>query len=127
MKYEKGKVARGTVTGITPYGIFLAFEDFYTGLIHISEISHGYVKDVNNFVELGDNIYVEILEVEEDSHNLKLSIKNIAYKNKRKYSGKQKKIVEVGSGFMLISDELENWIDKKIKKIKKADFFIDNI
>ncbi len=127
MKYKKGKIVSGNVTGLTPYGIFLSFENFYTGLIHISEISHGFVKNVEKFVTVGDTIFVEIIEVNHDQHNMKLSIKNIAYKNKRKYSGKQRKILETGSGFSSLNSELEDWIAEKIKNIKKDSFFIDKI
>ena len=63
-KYKKGKVVRGTVTGIENYGIFISFDEYYSGLIHISEISHGFVKDINNFVKIGETIYVRILSFE---------------------------------------------------------------
>ena len=35
--YQKGEVVKGTVTGFEKYGIFLSFDEEYTGLIHISE------------------------------------------------------------------------------------------
>ena len=78
-KYEKGKIIKGTVTCIEPYGAFVSFGEFYNGLIHISEISRGYVRDINDFVKVGDHIYTEILEVDEEEAHLKLSIKNIQY------------------------------------------------
>ena len=56
--YRKGKIVEGIVTGIEPYGVFIALEEYYTGLIHISEISHGFVRDINEFVSLGDTIKV---------------------------------------------------------------------
>ena len=37
-KYEKGKIVKGVVTGIESYGVFVSFDEFYTGLIHISEL-----------------------------------------------------------------------------------------
>ena len=79
-KYVKGKVVRGTVTCIESYGAFLSFDEYYSGLIHISEISNGFVRDINDFLSVGDYIYVEILDVDEEEAHLKLSIKNINYK-----------------------------------------------
>ena len=81
-KYTKGKVVRGTVTCIEPYGAFMSFDEYYTGLIHISEISKGFVKDIHDFINVGDHIYVEILDVNEEEAQLKLSIKNINYRKK---------------------------------------------
>ena len=35
MKYENGKIIKGCVTGIESYGIFMSFDEYYSGLIHI--------------------------------------------------------------------------------------------
>ena len=35
-KYEKGKIIKGIVSGIESYGAFITFDEYYTGLIHIS-------------------------------------------------------------------------------------------
>lgn len=116
-KYRKGRVVRGTVTGIESYGIFVSFDEYYSGLIHISEISHGFVKDINNFVKMGETIYVEVLDVDEESCHLKLSIKNIVYKVKTKPS--KKKIIETKHGFRTLAYKLPIWIEQSLKKFSK--------
>lgn len=113
-KFKKGKIVQGTVTGIESYGIFVSCDEFYSGLIHISEISHGFVKNVNDFVKEGDIIYVEILDVDEDLSRLKLSIKNIDYKKSVK--ARKRKIIETTAGFKTLADKLPMWIEKKLKK-----------
>ena len=65
-KYKKGSIIEGSVTGIENYGVFVNLDDYYSGLIHISEISHGFVKDVNNYVNLGDTIKVKVVEVDDN-------------------------------------------------------------
>ena len=50
--YEIGQIIKGTVTGIEKYGIFLNVNNKYTGLIHISEISDKYVKNVEDYVNV---------------------------------------------------------------------------
>ena len=122
-KYEKGKIVKGTVTCIEPYGAFMSFGEFYTGLIHISEISRGFVKDINDFIHVGDRIYVEILDVDNDEAHLKLSIKDIQYK----INGKPKKnrIIETESGFKTLAAKLPIWVEKKLKMIKKEGNSID--
>ena len=117
MKIKKGRIVYGTVTGIETYGIFVSCDDYYTGLIHISEISHGFVKNINDFVKVGDIIFVEVLDVDEELGHLKLSIKNIEYKKKMEV--KRKKIRETSLGFNTLEYKLPIWIKESLKKIKK--------
>lgn len=120
-KYEKGKIVRGTVSGIEKYGIFVKFDEFYSGLIHISEISNGYVRDPNNFVKIGDIINVEILEIDEPAGQLKLSIKNITYKEKQ--PKKRKKIVETSLGFKTLAYHLPLWIEENLENTRNSKNF----
>lgn len=122
-KYEKGKVVKGTVTCIEPYGAFVSFGEFYSGLIHISEISRGYVRDITDFVQVGDHIYTEILDVDEEEAHLKLSIKNIQYRMNGK--PKKKRIIETPSGFNTLAEKLPIWTAKKLKSIKNGENPID--
>lgn len=116
--YKKGKIVKGVVTCIENYGAFMAFDEFYTGLIHISEISSGFVKDIHDFVNVGDHIYVEILAVDEEENHLKVSIKNINYKINGQY--RRKKIRETPSGFTTLKQKLPYWINNKLKNIEKT-------
>ena len=108
-KYKVGSTVFGTVTGIEKYGVFVNLDDYYTGLIHISEISHGFVRDVNEFVSLGDTIRAKVIDVDDDTSHVKLSIKDINYK---RLAPKRMKIEEVGSGFGILSDNLPKWIEE---------------
>ena len=103
-KYKKGRIIRGTVTGIESYGVFVSCDEYYSGLIHISEISYGYVKKITDYVNVGDVIYVEILEVDESLGQLKLSIKNIDYKCNR--GVRRKRIQETSLGFSTLAYNL---------------------
>ncbi len=113
-KIKKGRIIRGTVTGIESYGVFVSCDDYYTGLIHISEISHGFVKNINDFVKIGDLIFVEVLDVDEELGHLKLSIKNIEYK--RRTIIKRKQIRETALGFKTLEYKLPIWIKESLKK-----------
>ena len=115
LKYEKGKIVTGQVTGIEKYGIFVSLDEFYSGLIHISEISDGFVKNINDYVDIGETIKAKIVETDEDNYHVKLSIKNINYKVKRK---NQEPLKETKLGFKPLEDNLEKWIDIKLKEIK---------
>lgn len=116
-KYVKGKIVEGIVTGIESYGIFVSLDEYYNGLIHISEISHGYVKDIHDYVNIGDTIYVEIIGVDDEECHLNLSIKNINFK--RKEQKKRQKIMETNLGFKALSYKLPLWIDESLEKMEK--------
>ena len=122
-KYKKGKIVKATVTGIENYGIFVSLDEYYSGLIHISEISHNFVKNVNDFVKMGDIIYVEILDIDEEQSRLKLSIKNIKYKVNLK--SKRVKIKETSQGFKTLAYKLPFWTEENLKKIKKIANSVD--
>ncbi len=122
-KYKKGRIIRGTVTGIESYGVFVSCDEYYSGLIHISEISYGYVKKITDYVNVGDVIYVEILEVDESLGQLKLSIKNIDYKCNR--GVRRKRIQETSRGFSTLAYNLPIWIEKSLKKIKNTSNSVD--
>ena len=112
-KVKKSDIIKATVTGVQKYGAFVNTDD-YEGLIHISEISYGYVKNVNDYLKVGDNIFVEVVDVDSDDNHLKLSIKDIDYK---KDGTRLKRMAETKSGFEPLKDNLENWINQKIKEI----------
>ena len=104
----KGRILKGVVTGIEPYGVFVQFGDYYSGLIHISEISEGFVKDPGDYVKIGEIINVKIIDVDDQMGHLKLSIKNIQYKEKK--PTKRRKIIETPLGFKTLEYKLPFWI-----------------
>ena len=112
-KVKKNDIIKATVTGVQKYGAFVNTED-YEGLIHISEISYGYVKSVNDFLKVGDNIFVEVVEIDNNDNHLKLSIKDIDYK---KDGTRLKRMAETKKGFEPLRENLEIWINEKIKEI----------
>ena len=114
-KLKKNDVVKVTVTGVQKYGAFVNTEDDnYDGLIHISEISYGFVKNVNDYLKVGDTVFAEVVDVNNDDNQLKLSIKDIDYQISKT---KKKTIEEVGSGFGILKDNLDNWINIKIDEI----------
>ena len=64
MSLEVGAIVEGVVTGITNFGAFVDLSDNKVGLIHISEVSGVYVKDVRDFLKEGDKVKVKILTID---------------------------------------------------------------
>lgn len=108
--YKKGNIVTGSITGIEKYGAFVNLDEYYSGLIHISEISNEYVKNINDYIKIGDTIKARVIDVDNDSFHVKLSIKDFNYKvnNVSSYP-----IEEVGSGFEILKNNLPTWIEMK--------------
>ncbi len=108
-EYKVGNIIKGQVTGIEKYGIFVNIDPWYNGLIHISEVSEGFVKDIHDYVKIGETIYCQILAINEEDLQLKLSIKNINYKA----TNNNNLIKETRKGFLPLKENLEEWIKEK--------------
>ena len=117
LKYEKGKIVTGQVTGIETYGIFISLDEFYSGLIHISEISDGFVRDINEYVKVGETIKAKVVETDDESYHVKLSIKNMNYRMLRRPT---KKLVEVSRGFAPLEEMMPYWLAEKKKQTKST-------
>jgi len=109
--YEVGLLASGIVTGVEVYGIFLSFEDGYTGLIHISELSEHFVTDVKEYAKVGDTIECRILEMDRENKKMKCSIRNTEYG--------EKKDQFIDHGFAPLRKLLPIWMDEKLKDMQE--------
>lgn len=74
-KYPVGSEVEGKVVSIVPFGAFVQIEPGVEGLVHVSEASHGFTKNINEVVKVGDIVKVKILAIDEESRRITLSIK----------------------------------------------------
>ena len=74
MSIEVGQKVSGKITGITHFGAFVGLPDNKTGLVHISEVSSTYVKDIATVLSVGQDVEVKILSIAEDG-KISLSIR----------------------------------------------------
>ncbi len=110
--YKKGEITKANVTDIKPYGVFVSLDNKYSGLIHISEITDGYVRNINDFIHIGDVLDAKVIEIDEKKHQVKLSTKNTLTSNSRM------KIKETRLGFKPLKENLDMWVEEKIKDIE---------
>ena len=66
MSIEVGAKLQGKVSGITNFGAFIDLGEGKTGLVHISEISDGFVKDIHDVLTVGDEVTVKVTSVGDD-------------------------------------------------------------
>ncbi|OZM56185.1 RNA-binding protein S1 [Lottiidibacillus patelloidae] len=122
-KIEVGSVLEGKVTGIQPYGAFVALNEEKQGLVHISEVAHGFVKDINEYLSVGQEVQVKVLSVDEEKGKISLSIRATqeapaqeapkprrAPKATKTSSYSAASQTEAASGFNTLKDKLQDWI-----------------
>jgi len=66
MSIEVGSKLEGKITGITRFGAFVLLPEGVTGLVHISEISDSYVKDIHDHLQINDEVTVKVINVDKD-------------------------------------------------------------
>jgi len=72
MAIEIGSIVEGKVSGITSFGAFINLPENHVGLVHISEVAYDYVKDVHDFLHIGDTVKVKVKDVDPDKGRISL-------------------------------------------------------
>jgi 4-hydroxy-3-methylbut-2-enyl diphosphate reductase len=73
--YQVGQVIEGKVVQIKEYGAFVELEPGLDGLVHISEVAHKRVGNINDELEVGQTVTAKILEIDKDRKRISLSIR----------------------------------------------------
>ncbi len=71
---EVGAILEGKVTGLTAFGAFVSLPDGKSGMVHISEVSRSFVKDINEFLKVGQDVKVKVVGIS-DEGKISLSIR----------------------------------------------------
>lgn len=121
MTYKIGQIINGDIIGIQSYGVFVSLDKETQGLIHVSEIQSGYTKSIHNLLEVGQSVVVQIIDIDEYSKKISLSLRTLekkslvrSYRRKRYFTNKNKKI-----GFSIISEQLPIWVKEAIKELEQ--------
>ena len=76
MAIKVGNIFDGRVTGVKPFGAFVALPEGRVGMVHISEVSNEYVQDIAAVLHDGDTVKVQVINVAPDG-KIALSIKRL--------------------------------------------------
>ena len=101
---NKGDLVKGRITGIKSYGAFVKIGEDVDGLIHISEVSDGFVRRIDDFFKVGDIVDLEVLGVTEEG---KVSL---SYKRSNRIHRKKYVTITLKSGFKPLGEMLPVWI-----------------
>lgn len=117
--YKIGEIVEVEVIGMQDYGAFVKFispkENEKTeqkGLIHISEIQSGYVKNIREVVKMGQKVQAQIIDIDEYNGKISLSIRSLEKNpqthhiyHKKRFTDSRNKI-----GFSSLAKELDQWV-----------------
>jgi len=74
---KKGHTYRGKVTRLERFGAFVDIGAERDGLIHVSELAHGYVRDPSEVVSVGEEVEVTVVDVNARKRQIQLSMKEV--------------------------------------------------
>lgn len=74
-KYKVGDTVKAAISRISQFGAFMELDGGIQGLIHLSEISHGVVKDIRDFVKVWEEVEAKIINFEPKEKRIGLSLK----------------------------------------------------
>src|SRR5690606_35381984 len=69
-KYHEGQLVEGTVTNVVDVGAFVALEDGLEGLLHLSEMGDGSLKEPHSYVKKGDKLSLRISHLEPEKRRV---------------------------------------------------------
>jgi S1 RNA binding domain protein len=113
-----GDVLTGTVEHIAPYGAFVRLDNGQKAMIHISELSYNFVKNVGDVLTLSQQVTAKVIKID-DKGRIDLSIKALQVKEPkpvRREEDFEKKL----TSFMKQSDEKIADLNNKIKDSRSA-------
>lgn len=123
MKFEVGQLVIGKVIKVKPFALFMEFEGGVEGLLHISEISDSYIRDIEKFGSKGDEIKVKIVSIDETNGFLRVSLKKVpAEEAYSTHSNNVRKLPDCDKNdFKPLADHLNEWINKTLEEAKKEE------
>jgi translation initiation factor 2 subunit 1 len=81
----KGEFVVGTVTRVLDFGAFVSLDEYENkeGLIHISEIAPGWIKDIRDHVKKGQKVVCKVLDINPKRGHIDLSLKDVNERQRR--------------------------------------------
>lgn len=122
LRYKIGEVLQGKISGIQPYGAFVTLDEETQGLIHISEIRHGYVSKIDDYVKVDEMVDVMVLDIDEYSQQISLSLRALQETTYHPFSNRRyikRYGRRTGRGFETIHDSMPSWIEETLNDLSQ--------
>ena len=118
MSLEIGSIVEGKVTGVMPFGAFVSLPDNKSGLVHISEITKEYVKDINEHIKQGDQVKVKVIGIDKNG-KINLSIRQAEKKEEKKTCEKASGPIRPADIDWWQKDDEDPSFEDKLSRFKK--------
>lgn len=118
MEFEIGQIVIGKVKNVKPYALFLEFGFKVNGLLHISEISDSFIRDIEKYGSVGDELKVKIIDIDKSNGFMRVSLKQVP--PEEAYSTHQdEKVIPVATKkeFAQLKEKMPMWIEETLNKI----------
>ena len=121
MEIKVGDILIGKVNQIRPYALFLTFENGQKGLLHISELSDNYIRDIEKYGTVGDDIKVKVLSIDQSNGFLRVSYKAIPVEERYNTHDESKHLSAQfdEADFHDLEEKLPEWINETLQKAKE--------
>ncbi len=110
-----GELHSGTVVKVFATYAILLFDDGWTGLLHISELSHSYIRSFTSFVTIGTIYNVKVIDVDQATGKVHVSLKQLT-SSERRHFFPHDPVPEEEVSFDALKEQLPHWIDQQIKE-----------
>jgi small subunit ribosomal protein S1 len=91
-KYPLGKRLIAKVVKIVSFGAFIELEEGVEGLLHISDLTwEGRPTSVEEYVAVGDKLWVQVIEINKEERKIKLGLKQLEMRPEEKYLERHKR------------------------------------
>lgn len=119
-----GEIVEIEIIGLQDYGAFVKFDkenNEYKGLIHISEVKSGFVKNIREHLKIGQKLPAQIIDIDEFNDKISLSLRALEknpvhhyFYRKQHFTDPRNKI-----GFETIAKNLEMWVSENLEYLSK--------
>jgi len=81
---EPGDLVLASVQRITDYGAYVSLDEYgKEGLLHVSEVSSGWVRNIRDFVREGQKVVLKVLRVDTEKRHVDLSLRRVSKRERR--------------------------------------------
>lgn len=121
---DVGEVVFATVTQITPYGAYVSLDEYrgQKGFLHISEISTGWVRNIDRFIKEGQKVVLKVIRVDPDRNEVDLSLRQVTSEEKKQKLIQVKKEAKARGILDLVKKSLSMQDDSKIRDAMLEEF-----
>lgn len=109
-----GDLLSGTVEHIAPYGAFIRLESGQKAMVHISELSHNFVKKVEDVLTVSEKVTAKVIKIDEKGR-IDLSIKALQVREPQRPVKREEDFEKKLSSFLKASDEKIADLNNKTK------------